>query len=196
MIVVLGSLTCSAVCSYVESDYECEESDDSTLPPSSEDEGTGEPGMDCQESVEEMDAEDEDGDKQNVALEAVARCERPMSAARVGDKGPDRAGVRRRGKAGVRRGRGGGPGHGRGRGRGHGVAEAVTAALNEGLEGPLDVTRLATLPARDFNEPVCPKFKPARPEGYHIPRRYPNSPLGVFKLFFTDQVLEMLVRFV
>lgn len=136
MIVVLGSLTCSAVCSYVESDYECEESDDSTLPPSSEDEGTGEPGMDCQESVEEMDAEDEDGDKQNVALEAVARCERPMSAARVGDKGPDRAGVRRRGKAGVRRGRGGGPGHGRGRGRGHGVAEAVTAALNEGLEGP------------------------------------------------------------
>ncbi|XP_062511951.1 uncharacterized protein LOC134187805 [Corticium candelabrum] len=57
---------------------------------------------------------------------------------------------------------------------------------------PLNIQKLSEYPPIDTYQLNLPSFLPSRQPGFYFPPTYPTDAIGVFKLFFIDEMLETI----
>ena len=135
---------------------------------------------------------------------------------RGGSRGRGRGGSRGRGRGGSRgRSRGGsrGRGHGGSQGRGRGGSQGRSRGGSQGRSRGSSQGRVRSrgggrkqsyvdllppnaksIEEKDSGAIQPPEFQPSRPPGPYVPDQSETSALGLFKLFFDDTALDMVVQ--
>ena len=62
-------------------------------------------------------------------------------------------------------------------------------------DGFIDIRPNATLPVADDYVYNLPRFNPKRPVAFYLPQDCSPTPLGVFKTYFSRDIMELIARY-